>query len=107
VLSNDHCVISVDKYEAYPLAFKAIKDEGLVSGECELFQIKYLNHQDHRFLKRRIWYSQWLQTFHTAKATISGYESMHVIRKGQIEGIGKKDALAQKMFTEGLFRIAA
>lgn len=111
VLSNDHCtsprVINVDKHEAYPPAFKAIKDKGLVSGEYELRQIKYLNHQDHRFLKRRIWYSQWLQTFQTAETTISGYESMHVIHKGQIEGVGKKDALAQKMFTERLFLIAA
>lgn len=103
MLSNDHCVISVDKYEAYPLAFKSIKDEGLVSGECELLQIKYLNHQDHRFLKRRIWCSQWLQTFHTAKATISGYESMHVIRKGQIEGIGKKMLWLKKCLQRDCF----
>ena len=72
--------------------------------------IKYLNNiieQDHRFTKRRIWYSQWLQTFKTAEATISGYESMHMIRKGQIEGIGRKDALAQKKFIEELFGVAA
>ena len=32
---------------------------------------------------------------------------MHMIRKGQIEGVGRKDALAQKIFIEGLFGIAA
>ncbi len=52
-------------------------------------------------------YSQWLQTFRTAEATISGYESIHMIRKGQIEGIGRNDILYQKMFMNGLFGIAA
>ena len=114
VLSNDHCssprVIGVDKNAAYPLAFKVVKDEKLIPEGCELRQIKYLNNiieQDHRFSKRRIWYSQWLQTFKTAEATIAGYESMHMIRKGQVEGIGRKDALSQKMFIEELFGIAA
>lgn len=32
---------------------------------------------------------------------------MHMIRKGQIEDIGRKDALAQKMFIESLLGIAA
>lgn len=113
-LSNTHCsiprVIGVDKNAAYPPAFEAIKNEGLVPAETELRQIKYLNNiveQDHRFSKRRIVYSQWLQRFETAEATIMGYESMHMIRKGQIEGIGRKDALAQKIFIEELFGIAA
>ena len=114
VLINDHCssprVMDVDKNAAYPPAFKVIKDEELVSGACELRQIKYLNNiieQDHRFSKRRIWYSQWLQTFETAQATISGYESMHMIRKGQVEGIGKKDFVSQKIFIDKLFGITA
>lgn len=32
---------------------------------------------------------------------------MHMIRKGQVEGVGRKDVLDQKMFMEGLFGIAA
>ena len=114
VLSNDHCtaprVVGVDKNAAYPPAFKSIKDEGLFEEECELRRIKYLNNiieQDHRFSKKRIMYSQWLQTFRTAEATISGYESMNMIRKGQIDGIGREDALAQKKFIEYLFEVAA
>ena len=57
-LSNDHCaiprVVGVDKNAAYPPAFEAIKDEGLISTETELRQVKYLNNiieQDHRFSK--------------------------------------------------------
>ena len=113
-LSNNHCstprVISVDKNAAYPPAFEAIQNQRLVPIETELRQIKYLNNiveQDHRFSKRRIAWSQWFQRFATAEATIAGYESMHMIRKGQIQGIGRKDALSQKIFIEGLFGVAA
>ncbi len=88
---------------------KTIKGNGLIPREVELRQVKYLNNvieQDHRFSKRRIAYSQWLQTFETAEATISGYESIHMIRKGQAEGVGKKDIVAQKTFIDNLFGIA-
>ena len=74
------------------------------------WQIKYLNNvveQDHRLSKKRIVYSQWLQTLETAEATISGYESIHMIRKGQVEGVRKKDIVAQKRFINDLFGIAA
>jgi transposase, IS6 family len=114
VLSNEHClgprVISVDKNPSYPPAFKSIKDKGLISETSELRQVKYLNNvieQDHRFSKRRIRYSQWLQTFETAEATISGYESIHIIRKGQIKGVEKGDFISQKKFIENLFGMAA
>ena len=113
-LSNTHCsiprVICVDKNAAYPPAFEAIKNEGLVLAKTELRQVKYLNNiveQDYRFSKRRIVCSQWLQRFETAEATITGHESMDMIRKGQIEGIRRKDALAKKIFIEELFEIAA
>jgi hypothetical protein len=39
--------------------------------------------------------------------TIKGYEVMNMIRKGQIEGVGRKDILGQVGFVAGLFRIAA
>ena len=52
-------------------------------------------------------HSQWLQKFDTAAATIAGYEAMHMIQKGQVEGVGKKDVNVQIKFIENLFRIAA
>jgi len=114
IFSNDHSsaprVIGVDKHASYPPAFQAIKDEGLVPESCALRPVKYLNNiieQDHRFSKRRIRQSQWFQTPKTAIATISGYESIHMIRKGQIEGMSSKDILAQKRFIDNLFGIAA
>ena len=114
VLCNDHAssprIISVDKNPSYPPAFKSIKDEGIIPETSELRQVKYLNNvieQDHRFSKRRIRYSLWLQTLETAQATISGYESMHIIRKGQIKGVERGDFISQKKFIENLFGIAA
>ena len=35
--------------------------------------------QDHRFVKKRVKSSLWFQSFKTAKATISEYETMHMI----------------------------
>jgi transposase, IS6 family len=114
VVSNEHSaaprIISVDKHASYPPAFKALQTEGLIPEVTELRQIKYLNNiieQDHRFTKKRIRYSQWLQTVKTAEATISGYESIHLIRKGQIPGVARKDFIAQKKFIEDLFDLAA
>lgn len=52
-------------------------------------------------------YSQWLQTFETGEATISGYESINMIRKGQVKGVGRKDIAAQKKFISDIFGIAA
>ena len=112
--SNNHCcgprVINVDKNAAYPPAFETCQSEGLIPENTEFRQVKYLNNiieQDHRFSKRRIMHSQWLQTFDTAEATIAGYEAMHMIQKGQVKGVGKKDVNIQIKFIESLFRIAA
>ena len=114
VLDNDHAVeprvIGVDKNAAYPLAFETMKKERRLSKKAKLRPVKYLNNiieQDHRFCKKRIRYSQGLQTFKTAAATIEGYESMHMIRKGQIENVGRKDSIAQKRFIEKIFGLAA
>lgn len=114
VLKNDHVVkprvIGVDKNAAYPPAFETMKKERRICKKSKLRPIKYLNNiieQDHRFSKKRIKYSQGLQTFETAQATIEGYESMHMIRKGQIDGVGRKDTIAQKNFIERIFGLAA
>ena len=114
VLENDHCeqprVVSVDKHASYPPAFNTMKTEELISSEAKLRLIKYLNNiieQDHRFLKRRIRYSLWLQHFETAEATILGYESMHMLRKGQVKGVGRNDIVSQKIFIDRMFGVAA
>ncbi len=86
-----------------------LKEEGIISKDCELRQKKYLNNiieQDHRFPKKLAKHKSYFQYFHTAWRTLRGYEIMNAIRKGQIENIAKGDILGQKDFVHSLFRIA-
>ena len=71
-----------------------------------LRQCKYLNNvveQDHRFIKRRVNPGLGFDSFRTAQRTLRGYEAMHMIRKGQVEGIAKGDILAQNRVIVQLF----
>jgi IS6 family transposase len=85
-------VINVAKNPAYPPAVEQLKEEGVLPNRTQLRQCKYLNNligQDHRFIKRRVNAGLGFFSFKTAGRTIKGYEAMHMVRKGQIEGIGK------------------
>jgi transposase-like protein len=102
-------VINVDQNRAYPPAVEELKEDGILSVEAQLRQCKYLNNiveQDHRFIKRRINPGLGFFSFNTARRTISGFEAMNIIRKGQIEGVGKGDIRGQVRFVSSLFRIA-
>ena len=53
----------------------------------EILQIKYLNNlveQDHRFIKKITKPMMGFKAFHSAKATIDGIETAHMIRKGEL-----------------------
>ncbi len=72
-------------------------------------QVKYLNNlveQDHRSVKKITNAGLGYKSFYTAWRTIRGIEIMHMINKGQVEGVNKKDILEQKKFVESLFEIA-
>ena len=87
-------VINVDRNKAYPPAVEELKEEGVLSITTQLRQCKYLNNiveQDHRFIKRRVNPGLGFFSFKTARRTIGGYETINMIRKGQVEGIGKGD----------------
>ena len=59
---------------------------GLISF-VEILQVKYLNNlieQDHRFIKKIANPMMGFKAFHSAKATIDGIETAHMIRKGQL-----------------------
>ena len=58
-------------------------------------------------MKRRVNPGLGFGTFATAQRTIQGYEAMHMLRKGQIEGIAKGDVLAQNRVINQLFGLAA
>lgn len=62
--------------------------------------------QDHRYTKLRVIASQNFRNFWSAKRTISGYESMNIIRKGQVKNVERGDVLGQIRFIHSLFGIA-
>jgi transposase, IS6 family len=64
-------------------------------------------HKDHRFIKRRVNPGLDFFSFNTARRTIGGYEVTNMIRKVQVEGIGKCDIRGQVRFVESLFKVAA
>ena len=98
----------MDKSPTYPLGIEELKQEGLLSQDCELRQKKYLNNiieQDHRLPKKLAKYKSYFQFFHTAWRTLRGYEIMNAIRKGQIDNVSKGDILGQRDFIHSLFGI--
>ncbi len=103
-------VINVDKNAAYPKAVQTLQALEHLARDCELRQVKYLNNlieQDHRFIKRRTRPGLGCFTFDTAQRTLSGYETMPMIRKGQAKGADKGDILAQVRLINSLFALAA
>jgi transposase, IS6 family len=103
-------VINVDKNPAYPPAVEQLKEGGLLPNGAQLRRCKYLNNlieQDPRFTKRRVNAGLGFFSFNTPWRTIRGYESMNMIRKGQIAGIGRGEIQMQVKFVSNLFGIAA
>ncbi|GHO71359.1 IS6 family transposase [Ktedonobacter sp. SOSP1-52] len=103
-------VITVDKNAASPKAFNELKAAGTLAGPCELRQSKYLNNlieQDHRFIKRLVKPGLGFFSFETAWYTLQGYESMHMIRKGQMHGVEKGNIPGQISFIASLFGLVA
>jgi transposase, IS6 family len=103
-------VITVDKNAAFPKALIDLKSVGAVPDSCELRQIQYLKNiveQDHRFIKRLVKPGLGFWSFSTAWRTLQGYEAMHMIRKGQMNGVGNGVSACQERFIVRLFGVAA
>jgi transposase-like protein len=103
-------VINVDKNAAYPKAIEELKAESTLPQACELRPNKYLNNiveQDHRFIKKLVNPGLGFQSFYTPRRTLTGYETMNMIRKGQVYGVAKKDILGQVKFVAQIFEVAA
>ena len=102
-------VINTDKAKAYPKAIEELSESGLLPESVEHRAVKYLNNlieQDHRFIKLRIITSQNFRNFWSAGRTIAGYESMNMIRKGQIQNVERGDILGPIRFIHSMFGIA-
>jgi transposase, IS6 family len=103
-------VIHVDGHPAYARAIADLKATGDLGERCRCRPIAYLNNmveQDHRFIKKRIAASLWFRSVQGALNTIAGYESMHMIRKGQVKWLAKGDIAGQVRFIHQIFGIAA
>ncbi len=101
-------VINTDKAKAYPKAIEELKESDLLPESVEHRAVKYLNNlieQDHRYTKLRVITSQNFRNFWTAGRTIAGYESMNMIRKGQIKNVRRDEFLGQIRFIHSLFGI--
>lgn len=103
-------IINVDENAAYPSAIDELKAESTQAQSSELRQNKYLNNQveqDHCFIKKLVNKSLGFKSFHTARRTVVGYETMNMIRKGQIQQVKKGDVLRQVEFVDQIFGVAA
>ena len=96
VLKQNHSstprVINTDK------AIEELKESGLLPESVEHRAVKYLNNlieQDHRYIKLRVVTSQNFRNFWSASRNIAGYESMNMIRKGQIKNVEQDDVVGQ------------
>ena len=101
-------VINVDKNPAYIGAVRDLKQEKLLPAQCKRRPSQYMNNiveQDHRFMKRRIIPGLGFGSYPTAWRTIQSYETMHTIRKGQIEGAETGNIQAQNRFISSLFGV--
>ena len=103
-------VINVDKNPAYIGAVRDLKHENMLPDCCKRRPSQYMNNiveQDHRFMKRLIRPGLGFGSYPTAWRTIQGYETMHMVRKGQIEELEKGDIQGQNQFISQLFGLTA
>ncbi len=91
--------ITIDKSGANTAAITSMQaDSGL---PIELRQSKYLNNiveQDHRAVKRITRSMLGFKSFRCSRILISGIETMHMIRKGQLGNTKDKDSSAASQF---------
>jgi transposase, IS6 family len=103
------CVITVDKNAAYPLAFDALQQDGTLPEAClQTTQVfAYYHRTESSICETPREPGVRVGAFATAQRTIQGCEAMHMLRKGQLEGVAKGDLLAQNCGINQLFGLAA
>ena len=103
VVLQDH----VDKHASYPPAFEYMQ-EAWYFKNTDLRRVKYLNNlieQDHRHVKRKYRQAMGYHSLETARNTLAGIESMHMIFKGQTEPLKDVNAYDIKKFIKDLFEV--
>ena len=108
--TTDPRVINVDRNPSHPKAVGKLKKKGTLLSGCEPRPIKCLDNlieQEHRFIKRSVNPGMDFWSFDTAWRTLQGYEAMHQLRKGQIQGTIRSDINSQVRFVSTAFGLAA
>lgn len=106
---ESHIIILCVRWKLkYPLSYRNLEEiyYGVLSCNVQHRMIRYLNNiveQDHRFIRRIIKPMLGFKNFYSACRTISGIESMHMIRKGQA---GTKNVLKDIELINKLFNVA-
>ena len=91
-------VFARDGLRSYPAAIRELQAEGLMHHSCRHRTRPYANNRiesDHRSVKRRLRAMQGPRSAATARRSIQGIEAVHMIRKGQVLGITRKNLLGQ------------
>ncbi|ABE43514.1 IS6 family transposase [Polaromonas sp. JS666] len=93
--------ITIDKSGANTAAIESVKADACVN--IQLRQCKYLNNiveQDHRAIKRITRPMLGFKSFWSARIIIAGIETMHMIRKGQLDcPVGQAMSPADQFYT--------
>ena len=100
--------ITTDKLASYPKAIRRLQNEGLLPQDVEHRTSKYLNNiieADHGALKRMIRPTRGFQTMKTAAATLTGFETMRMIRRGHCIQ-RKRQATGEVRLVNRLFGLA-
>jgi IS6 family transposase len=58
---------------------------------------------DHRAVKRRINASKGFRSFLGAQETIAGYEAVHMVRKGQVRWLAKRNVVGLMVLVNQVF----
>ena len=58
-----------------------------------MYHLNNIIEQDHRFIKKLVRTGMGFRIFHSDWRTLKGYESMNMIRKGQVKNIEKGEIL--------------
>ncbi len=101
-------VINFGKNPSYISAVRDLKQEHLLPAQCRRRLSQYTNNiveQDHCFMKRKINPGLGCGSYPTAWRTIQGYETMHIVRKGQIAEVEIGNIQAHYRFIAWLFGV--
>jgi transposase-like protein len=104
-------IINTDKAPTYGIAISELKAEGKCPDDTVHRQVKYLNNvveADHGKLKQLIPPVRGFKTLKTAYATITGFEVMRALRKGQAAAFNlTQDIRGEARIVERAFGLGA